>query len=469
MEMIPDIAIVGMSCAFPGASDLEQYWQNILEGVDAISEPPEGWGDEFVYDAGSLANDRVYTRLGGFLKNETRFNPLDYGVMPSSIDGAEPDHFLALKLAHDALDHAGYADKGFNRERTEVILGRGEYFNRGNVTALQHGLIVEQTLRVLKTLHPEHTEDELQAIKAGLKASLPPFNAETAPGLVPNVVCGRIANRLDFMGANYTIDAACASSLIAIKQGMLDLMTNQCDVALVGGVHATTPPIVFMVFCQLQALSKTGRIRPYDQSADGTILGEGLGMLVLKRRDDAERDGDTIYALIRGVGTSSDGRALGLLAPRVEGEMLALRRAYSMAKIDPKTVGLIEGHGTGTPVGDASEIEALREVFGEREGLFPDCALGSVKSMIGHTMPAAGIAGTIKAIMALHHKTIPPSLHCEEPHELLEEGRSPLYISRETRPWIHGGAAPRRAGVSAFGFGGINGHVVLEEYAGGAA
>lgn len=459
-----DIAIIGMAGIFPKAENLRAYWRNILDKVDAIDDPPGDWGPDEIFDPQSMENDRVYCRKGGFLKDLPAFNPLDYGIMPRAIDGAEPDHFLAVKLAYDALDDAGYLERPFNRERTEVILGRGEYFNRGNVTALQHGLIVEQTLRVLKNLHPEYGPEELQAIKRELKAGLPPFNAETAPGLVPNVCSGRIANRLDLMGPNYTVDAACASSLIALDLAVRDLLMGRCDLALVGGVHASTPPIIYMVFCQLNALSKKGQIRPFDREADGTLLGEGLGMVVLKRRADAERDLDRIYAVIKGIGTASDGRALGVLAPRLEGEALALRRAYESAGISPDTIGLVEAHGTGTPVGDATEIQALRQVFGERNCGGAFCGLGSVKSMIGHTMPAAGMAGLIKAAMALYTRTLPPTLHVEEPDPEFELHKTPFYILHEPRPWIHGRRdAPRRAGVNAFGFGGINTHVILEE------
>jgi acyl transferase domain-containing protein len=461
------VAIVGMACLYPKAPDLDSYWENILGGVSAVGEPPPDWGAAWVYDPESDGNDRIYCKIGGFLHNEAWFNPLDSGVMPNAIDGAEPDQFLALRLARDALADAGYLERSFARERTAVIAGRGEYFNRGNVTALQHGMIVDQTLRVLEALHPEHTDSDLKEIKRQLKAVLPPFNAETAPGLVPNVVCGRIANRLDLMGPNYTIDAACASSLIALDLGCRELTTGRCDMVLVGGLHASTPPIIMMVFSQLNALSRRGQIRPFDAAADGTLLGEGLGFVVLKRLHEAERDGDRIYAVVRGVGTSSDGRALGLLAPRLEGEILAMRNAYRAANIAPETIGLIEAHGTGTPVGDSTEIEALLAVFSPRDAMSGRCAIGSVKSMIGHCMPGAGMAGLIKTAMALHHKVLPPSLNCDEPNAALGTADGPLYVNTRARPWINGAhATPRRAAVSAFGFGGINAHAVLEEWTG---
>jgi acyl transferase domain-containing protein/phosphopantetheinyl transferase/acyl carrier protein/predicted hotdog family 3-hydroxylacyl-ACP dehydratase len=463
---VSDIAIIGMSCLFPGAPDLATYWANIVSKVDAIGDPPPEWEAERYFDPAAEENDRIYCRRGGFLRDLARFNPSQYGVMPNSVDGSEPDHFLSLRVAHEALADAGYSAGRVNRTQIEVILGRGTYINRGYTNLIQHGLMVDQTIRILKQLHPDYTDDALAEIKRDLKRSLPPFNAEVVPGLVPNIVTGRITNRLDFMGQNYTVDAACASSLIAIDHGLRDLASGRCDVAIVGGVHASTPAPILMIFSQLGALSRRPHLRPFDQGADGTILGEGLGIVVLKRRADAERDGDKIYALIKGVGIASDGRALGLLTPRVEGEELALRRAYESSGISPQTVGLIEAHGTGTPVGDVTEIQALTRVFGPRNGP-PRCAVGSVKSMIGHTMPASGAAGVIKAALALHHKILPPTLHCDTPNPKLELERTPFYINTETRPWIHGAAdAPRRAGVNAFGFGGINAHLILEEYTG---
>jgi acyl transferase domain-containing protein len=326
--------------------------------------------------------------------------------------------------------------------------------------------VVDQTLRILRELCPEYTPEELVRIKGQLKASLPPFDPETAPALIPNIITGRIANRLDLMGPNYIVDAACASALVALDAAVRDLLAQRCDLMLVGGVHASSPPVLHMIFCQLNALSLGCQIRPFDTGADGTMLGEGAGIVVLKRRREAERDGDRIYALIKGIGVSSDGRGAALMAPRPEGEALALRRAYRMAGISPGSIGLIEAHGTGTVMGDPTEIQALREVFGSREdGASPSCALGTVKSMIGHTLPAAGAAGLIKAALALHHRILPPTLHCEEPNPALELERTSFFINTETRPWIHGRADhPRRAGVNAFGFGGINAHVILEEY-----
>jgi len=457
-----DVAIIGMACVFPAAPDVPTYWSNIVNKVDAITDPPEDWEGLAHYDPESTANDRIYCRAGGWLK-DVSFTPADFGVMPVGIDGADPDHFVGLAIAHRALQDAGYADGSFDGARAEIIVGRGTYINRAYTNQLQHCLIVDQTIGLLKALHPEHTDQELRTIKAELKRSLAPFAADTAPGLVPNVMTGRIANRLDFMGPNYTIDAACASSLVALDLALADLRSGKCDLSLVGGANLATAAPTFMLFCQLNALSRRGEIRPFDRDADGTLLGEGYGMIVLKRREDALRDGDRVYALVKGVGVASDGRAQSVLSPRVEGEELAIRRAYEATAVSPESVELIEAHGTGTIVGDAVEVQALTRVFGPRRRRSPDCALGTVKSMIGHLIPAAGIAGVIKTALALHHKVLPPTLRCENPNPRLELDKTPFYLSNDTRPWIHGRRTPRRAAVNAFGFGGINAHAVLEE------
>lgn len=459
-----DIAIIGMACIYPGAPDVQRYWQNIILKKDSVSDPPEDWGADHVFDPDSSANDRIYCKRGGFLGDLAAFNPLEYGIMPNAVTGSDPDQFLALRTAHGALGDAGYLQRPFNRRRTSVIFGRANQMSRGQVIVLQHGLILDQMIEVIKGLHPEYSEKDVEAIRKEVKSNLPPFNAETAPGLMPNVVSGRVANRLDLQGPNFTVDAACASSLIAVDLGIRDLRSRRCDMALVGGVQAETPAPFFMIFCALGALSRKGQIRPFDKDADGTLLGEGVGAVVLKRREDAERDQDHIYALIKSVGIASDGRGQAILVPRVEGEELALRRAYKQANISPETIGLIEAHGTGTRVGDLAEIQSLTRVFSPRNGSLPRCAIGSVKSMISHAIPAAGIAGIIKTALALYYKILPPTLNFEEPNPEFQLHKTPFYLNTDTRPWIHGASEPRRAGVNAFGFGGINTHVILEEY-----
>jgi acyl transferase domain-containing protein len=457
-----DIAIVGMAGLFSQAPDVASYWSNILSKVCAIGEPLPDWGADLFYDPQSDDLTRIYTKHGGFLKELSRFDPRPHGIMPISVYGSEPDQFHALDLAKAALQDAGYDSDDYDGESTGVILGHGIHAHRANTNGIQIGLVVDQTIGMLHELFPHVGPAELERIKTLLKSKLPTIDVDVAPGLVPNVMSGRIANRLNLMGPNYLVDAACAASLIAVESAMLELQRGRADIMLAGGINTTTSPLVYAVFCALGALSRSSDIRPFDAGADGTLLGEGGGVVVLKRLADAQRDGDRIYAVLKGVGQSSDGKAKGLMAPRMQGEALAIRRAYEQTGIAPDSIGLVEAHGTGIPLGDRTEIQALQTVFGERRRQVPDIALGSVKSMIGHTIPAAGIASLIKMTLSLHHKVLPPTL-CSEVSPQLGIENTPFYINTEARPWVHGGSTPRRAGINAFGFGGVNSHAILEE------
>jgi phosphopantetheinyl transferase (holo-ACP synthase) len=278
-------------------------------------------------------------------------------------------------------------------------------------------------------------------------------------GLVPNLVASRIANRLDLGGPAYTVDAACASSLVAVDHAVRELRGGRCDLVIAGGVHHCHDVTFWSVFSQLGALSPSGRIRPFSRSADGLLIGEGTGMLALERLEDAERAGHRVYATIRGTGVSSDGRSATLMSPGVDGQIRALHRAYEDAGIEAD-VDLIEAHGTATTVGDEAELTTLRAVFGPTDG--PPRVVGSVKSMIGHAMPAAGAAGLIKAVLAVHHGVLPPTLHAaEDPHSGLADAGFRVLARAES--WDRR-SGPRRAGVNAFGFGGINAHVVVEQH-----
>ena len=457
-----DVAIVGMACRFPGARDLSSYWENILAGVDATTDvPPERWDPAVFFDPDSTANDRVPCRRGGYLESPIPFDPASHGIMPNAVDGGEPEQFLILDAARAALADAGLEGGIPDGRRVEVIVGRGNYFNRGNLTRLQHGRIVAQTLAILESLHPEWSEADREAVRLDLKGSLPPFGPATVPGQLTNATAGRVANRLDLSGASYVVDAASASSLVALDLGARALAGRRADLALVGGVYLEADVDFPLVFRQLGALSRSGRSKPFAGDADGMLSGEGVGIVVLKRRADAERDGDRIYAVLKGVGIASDGRGLGLAAPSARGHARAIRRAYRSGGVDPATVGLVEGHGLGVPAADLAELRALRAVFppigrGRR-------VLGAVSSMIGHAMPAAGIAGLIKVALSLHHRVLPPTLHAETPHPLLDGDVSPFTLNSKARPWVQGDPLePRRAGVNAFGFAGINAHAVLE-------
>ena len=455
-----DIAIIGLAGVYPGAADAGAFWQNICAKVDAITDADPEWVGPY-FEADTHADDRIYTTRGGFLRELAQVDPLDVGIMPNVAAGSDPDHLIALKIARDALRDAGYLDRKIDGSRAGVVIARGTYGNRGMAGMLSRGFFMDQMMDVVRQLRPDFSEAQIRELQTDLKKQLPPYGGDMVGVLTPNVIASLIANRLDFMGPAYIVDAACASSLIAIDAAAQELASGRCDLMLAGGTQVQTPPQLFIQFCQINALSRD-RLRPFQKGSEGTLLGEGCGMLVLKRLADAERDGDKIYAVIKGIGVSSDGKAKGLLAPRLEGEILAMQRAYDSSGIDPQTVDLVEAHGTGTSVGDKTEVESLNAIFGAR-GMGPHIAISAVKSMIGHCLPGTGAASMIKTALALHHKVLPPML-CDEPDPALGLERTPFYINNETRPWIHGGDTPRRAGVNAFGFGGINVHVILEEY-----
>ena len=466
------IAIIGMACIYPGAPNLARYWDNLRQGVDAISEVPEQRWAPLFYDPDSTEVDRFYCRRGGFVDAYADFDPLKYGVMPKAAASADPDQLLSLRVGVEALNDAGYATRDFPRDKTGVIIGRGNYLSAGTLRLEQHVRQVAQTLQTLQDLIPGISPEQLQQVRDQMRSRLDYYGPDVAVGMIPNLVASRLANRLDLHGPAYTVDAACASSLIALEQACDALHARQCDMMLVGGLHFTHDLTFWATFCQLGALSRSQTVRPFSEDADGILAGEGIGMLVVKRLADAERDGDRIYAVIHGVASASDGRSSSLLAPSVDGQLLALRRAWQQTTLDRTQIGLMEAHGTGTPTGDQAELQTLREFFGTspgRHGQEEGAArpvLGSVKSMIGHTMPAAGVAGVIKAALAIHHGVLLPTLHCQNPHSLLTQTR--FRVLHEQEPWPLEDTQ-RIAAVNAFGFGGINAHVVLAAPRGAAA
>jgi acyl transferase domain-containing protein/phosphopantetheinyl transferase len=459
-----EIAIIGMGCQFAGAADLSTYFDNILAARDCTRDvPPDRWSARTFCDPNSRANDRVPSCRGGYLDSPIAFDAAAHGIMPRTIEGGEPEQFLVLDATVAALADSGLTLDSLKNNRVEIVIGRGNYFNRGNLTRLQHGRMIDQTVAVLAALHPDWTPSELDAIRADLRASLPPFEAATIPGQLTNATAGRIAQRFDLSGPSFVVDAASASSLVAVDLAARALVERRANLAIAGGVYLEADVDFPLVFRQLNALSRSGTARPFAADADGMVPGEGVGVLVLKRRTDAERDGDRIYAVIQGVGLASDGKSQGLAAPSARGHARAMRRAYRAAGIDPASVMLVEGHGLGVPAADRAELRAI-------EAVFPALAhgrrtLGAVSSMIGHAMPAAGMAGFIKSALALFHRVLPPTLHAEHPQKLLANSRSAFALNSVARPWIHADEnLPRRAGVNAFGFAGINAHAVLEEH-----
>jgi len=460
-----DAAVIGLACRFPGSGDVFGFWRNLLAGRDSTGVvPADRWDASLFEDPGSAAPDRVTTARGGYLADPIGFDPARYGVMPLAVAGGEPEQFLALDAARAALEDAGLGGGPPDGSRVEVVVGRGNSFNRGNLTRFQHGRGLAQVLGVLRALHPEWSEDDFEAVRDDLRRGLPPFEGGTIAGQVTNATAGRVADRFDLGGASFVVDAASASSLVALDLGARSLAEGRADLCLVAGVYLQSDVDFPMVFSRLGALSRRGEARPFAASADGTLPGEGVGAVVLKRLADAERDGDRVYAVVKGVGLASDGRGAGLAAPSARGHARAIRRAYRQSGVDPATVDLVVGHGLGVPASDRAELRALNAVFPALGSGRSRRALGAVGGLIGHAMPAAGMASLISAALSLYHRVVPPTPHADDPHPLLAAGGS-FALNRKARPWVHGDdARPRRAGVNAFGFAGANAHAVLQEH-----
>ncbi len=415
-----DIAIVGMACMFPKANDLRTYWENICNAVDAVEEvSPDRWDPNVFFDADRLARDRVYSKWGGFL-GKMIFDPMKWRVPPAALKAIEPLQILSLEVAARAMQDAGYDKREFPRERTGVLFACAGSHEQGSAYAFR--TMMRQYLPQVKNL----TKEAREAIESELNEILPEWTEDSFPGFLMNVVAGRIAREMNVNGPNYTVDAACAAALAAFHAAIEQLRSGTSDMVIVGGADATNNPMCYMSFSKTHALSPRGRSRPFDESGDGIGLGEGIGVVILKRLRDAERDGDKIYAVIKGIGSSSDGKNKSLTAPYPPGQIKAVERAYDDAEICPTTVSLIEAHGTGTVVGDSAEITTLSEVFGSRTDTKRFAAVGSVKSMIGHTKTVAGMASMIKTAMALKHRVLPPTIGVEKADHPLQLRREPL-------------------------------------------
>ena len=457
------IAIIGMASIFPKATNLPEYWDNILKKIDCITDVPASrWAIEDYYDPNPNAPDKTYCKRGGFIP-DIEFDPVEFGLPPNILEVTDVSQLLGLVVARDAMEDAGYGEgRAFSRENTGVILGVV-----GMATKLFTPLMTRLQYPVWKKVLKSSgvSDEDAQRIVDKIKLAYVGWEENSFPGTIGNVIAGRIANRLDLGGTNFVTDAACGSSLAAIKLAVGELIQGRADMMISGGVDTDNSITTYLCFSKTPAFSKGDHVRSFDAELDGMMVGEGVGMVVLKRLADAERDGDRIYAVIKGVGASSDGRFKSIYAPRPAGQAKALRRAYQEAGFSPASVGLVEAHGTGTMAGDPAEFQGLREVFTECNTELQSVALGSVKSQIGHTKATAGAASMLKTALALYHKVLPPTINVTKPNPKLDIENSPFYINTEARPWIRRpGGAPRRAGVSSFGFGGTNFHVVLEEY-----
>ncbi|MEU9874414.1 SDR family NAD(P)-dependent oxidoreductase [Actinomadura sp. NPDC048021] len=454
------IAVVGLGCRHPDASTPEQLWETVLARRRAFRPLPRerlDLGDYGDPAAGPDATDLRYAAvLDGWSFDRSR-----YRVPGPAYRVTDLAHWLALDVAGDTLAAAGFAGGGgLDRRRAGVILGNtltGE-FSRAALMRLRWPYVRRNLVSALaaRGWGAEEMGGLLREVEESYKKPFAEPNDESLVGGLANAIAGRVCNHFDFRGAGYTVDGACSSSLLAVITACTYLRDGDLDFALAGGVDLSLDPFELVGFSRLGALAGSA-MRVYDARPTGFLPGEGCSMVALMRAGDAVAAGRRPIALIRGWGMSSDGNG-GLTRPDVSGQRLALERAYARAGFGPETVALFEGHGTGTEVGDRTELHALAEIHDGRRRPRP-AALGSVKANIGHTKAAAGAAGLIKAALALQRQVIPPTTGCDEPHPLLREPGAPLRVVREAEPWPD---APLRAGVSAMGFGGINTHVVLE-------
>lgn len=469
-----DIAVIGASTLFPGSQSNMGFWNDILSAKDLLTEvPATHWLIDDYYDPDQKKVDKTYGKRGGFL-DPISFDPVKWGIPPTNLEATDVSQLLALIVAQNVLQDAlTHQFKTADRSRTSVILG---------VTSAQQLLFsmvsrLQRPVWKRSLLESGFTEEETEKACDRIAAYYAPWKESTFPGLLGNVVAGRVANRLNLGGTNCVIDAACASTFGAVAMAIQELQLGHSDLVLTGGVDAMNDIFMFMCFSKTPALSATGDCRPFSKQSDGTMLSEGVGMFALKRLEDAERDGDEVYGVIKSIGSSSDGKAKSVYAPVSEGQSQAIIRSHDYAGVTPRDIELIEAHGTGTKAGDLAEFYGLKLAFeGDNENKDKVdkkatleknwCALGSVKSQIGHSKAAAGAAGLFKVLMAVHQKVLPPSAKIDEPNPKLQIDDSPFYLNTVARPWFKGKNEKRRAGVSSFGFGGSNFHIILENYTG---
>ncbi|MBM7846683.1 type I polyketide synthase [Herpetosiphon giganteus] len=425
------IAIVGIGCRFPGgANSPEQFWQLLVDGRETVGDiPTNRWDVDNFFSSNPAAEGKMYTRRGAFLNNIDLFDPTFFGISPREAMSMDPQHRLLLEVTWEALANAGLVTEQLAGSRTGVFVGMctNDYAEL-------------------------HTINGAQANTDRYFATGNAFS--TAPG--------RISYLLGLQGPSIALDSACSSSLVAVHLAAQALRNAECDLALVGGVNLILTPTVFIHFSKSNALAPDGRCKTFDAAADGYGRGEGCGMVVLKRLSDAERNGDRILAVIRGSAINQDGRSSGLTAPNGPAQQALLTTALKSAGLNPSDIDYVEAHGTGTPLGDPIEIQALGSVLGANRPSNQPLLVGSVKTNIGHQEAAAGIAGLIKAVLALHHELIPQQLHFSKPNPHIDWANYPIEVAATNRQWQRG-QRPRYAGVSSFGMSGTNAHIILQE------
>jgi len=460
MAIDRDIAIVGMSCYFPGAKTMQEFWDNLVHGVDSITDAPADRIDPKYFANGqSAAPDRFYFKRGGFIDPIT-VDPLSFGLLPISVESMDPEQLVSLHLVKEALTDAGVYEKNISLQKCCYILGKAGQSGLASFRIAEY-IYQSVSLEIIsRYICPGIQQEEVDKITKEYQTQLGRFQPDSATGAMSNLVVSQVVNKLDMKGPAYSLDAACASSLIAIEQAISYLLTDQCDLAVAGGMHLSQGASFWSIFNILGAASHKGEISPFNEDADGILIGEGAGLVVMKRLEKAVADNDRIYAVIKACGSSSDGSDVSVLAPSSKGQIATLRMTWERSGMDPQKLGYLETHGTATQVGDRTEIATMTDFFGNNTA--PQALFGSVKSNIGHTMCAAGIAGLIKTVLALYYRKIPPTLHCEKPMKGVFGSR--FRPVQELTDWDEE-KYPLVAAVNAFGFGGINSHLILEPYA----
>ena len=463
------VAVVGVGAIMPDAPDAAAFWDNIKDGRYSITDvDPARWDPDLYYDPDPKAPDKTYSKIGGWVRDWV-WDPRSWKlpIMPRVADAIDDTQKWAVACTQQALSDYGYPERPLDNERVAVILGNamaGELHYqtslRINIADIAEELHETPSFRALANDVQRAITDELLGV---VGKRYPEITEDTMPGELSNCIAGRVANLFNFRGPNFVIDAACASAMAATNSAVEGLIQGDFDAVIAGGIDRNMGAATYVKFCKVGALSATGT-RPYAAGADGFVMGEGAAVFLLKRLRDANQAGDRIYAVLLGLAGSSDGRGKGITAPNPVGQKLAVQRAWRNAGVPPETASLVEGHGTSTPVGDVVEHQSMAEVFGASGAAPGSIALGSVKSNIGHLKGAAGAAGMFKTVMSLHEKVIPPSLNFRSPNPNIDFSRSPFRVNTELREWERPEAGVRRAGVSAFGFGGTNFHAVFEEY-----
>lgn len=460
------IAIIGAGAMLPGGPTVDASWQMVVEKRSQIREVPlSRWDASLYYDPDPKSSYRTNSKIGSFLPDDIGFRTKLFAMPPVMKAHLDPTQQLALLVARQALEQVGATDRA--PRNWAVFVGNllGGSWKRGEQWIRTQHIKTEAQLRSSSTFKKLSAKEQAELLDAiGLRltwSEQPTMTADSLPGLLGNLIASRISHYFNLHGPNFTVDAACATSLAAIEQAVLGLREKRFDAALAGGVDRIMDASSFIGFSKMGVLSPDGS-RPFDAGANGFVMGEGCALFVLKRYEDALREGDEIMALIRGVGSSTDGLGRAVVAPNPEGQIRSLEAAYKDAKVDPATVDMLECHGTSTPIGDPTEIASLRALWSKSERTRP-ISIGSIKANIGHLKGAAGAASLLKATMALKHQVLPPQINFRTPNPRCEFGSGLFQVQTEAAPWEAPQHHPRRCGVSAFGFGGINYHVVMQE------